>query len=72
MPERKPARLVAGLTEIALNLVRLKSPIQRVHIEKFTEDMAVSGEKIQNQLGFQPQYDLRQGWQETVQHILNA
>ena len=63
----KPARLAAGLVEFALNLVRIKSPIQRVHIDKFTEDVAVSGEKIQTQLGFQPRFDLRQGWQETVQ-----
>ena len=68
----KPARLAAGLAEFALNLVRIKSPIQRVHIDKFTEDVAVSGEKIQIQLGFQPRYDLRQGWQETFQNLITS
>ena len=65
----KPARLAAGLAEFALNVIGIKSPIQRVHVEKLTEDMAVSGEKIQKQLGFQPRYDLQQGWKETIQHL---
>ena len=62
----KPARLAAGLAKFVMNLIGVDTRIQRSHVEKLTEDIAVSGEKIQNQLGFQPRYDLQQGWKETV------
>jgi hypothetical protein len=35
-------------------------------IDKLSEDVAVSSEKIRRELGFIPQFDLRRGWQETV------
>ena len=68
----KPTRLAAGLAECGLNLIGVDSPVQRAHVDKLTEDIAVSGEKIQSQLGFQPRYNLRNGWQETVQNLKNA
>ena len=68
----KPVWLAAGVAEFALKLIGNKSPIQRTHVEKLIEDRAVSGEKIQKQLGFQPRYDLQQGWKETIQHSRNA
>jgi nucleoside-diphosphate-sugar epimerase len=38
-------------------------------IEKYMEDIAVDGSRIQKELGFVPQYDLRTGWEETVKEM---
>lgn len=65
-----PVRLAVSLTESCLNLCGIDSPIKRIHVDKLIEDVAVSGERIQKLLGFQPRYDLAQGWKETIQHIV--
>ena len=62
----RPTRFAAGLLEDGLRAVGKKSPINRATIDKLTEDIAVSGDKIQRELGFQPLYDLRAGWLQTV------
>lgn len=62
----RPARIAAGLLEDGLRVVGKKSPINRAMIDKLTEDIAVSGDKIQRELGFQPRYDLQAGWLQTV------
>jgi UDP-glucose 4-epimerase len=41
----------------------------RAMIEKYMEDIAVDGSRIQKELGFVPQYDLRTGWEETVKEM---
>ena len=64
-----PARFMAGLMEDTLRLVGRKSPIGRDTIDKYTEDIAVSSQRIQTELGFKPQYDLQTGWQERVQEM---
>jgi UDP-glucose 4-epimerase len=64
-----PAQFIAGLMEDTFRLVGRKSPIGRETIDKYTEDIAVSGQRIQTELGFKPQYDLRSGWRETVQEM---
>ena len=46
-----------------------RAPINRAMVEKYTEDIAVSGEKICTLLGFRPEYDLVSGWQETLQEM---
>jgi len=50
-------------------MIGFKSPISRATIDKYTEDIAVSSQRIQNELGFKPQYDLRSGWHETIQEM---
>jgi UDP-glucose 4-epimerase len=64
-----PARFLAGLIEDAFRLVGQKSPISRETIDKYTEDIAVSSQRIQTELGFKPQFDLLTGWRETVQEL---
>lgn len=64
-----PVRLMAGFIEDGLRLIGKKSPVGRATVDKFIEDIAVSGEKIQQQLGFHPHYDLRAGWQETIERM---
>lgn len=65
----RPVRVVAGLLEDGLRVVGKKSPVNRATIDKLTEDIAVSGEKMQRELGFRARYDLQAGWEETIKHI---
>lgn len=65
----RPVRLVAGLLEDGFGLAGKKSPVNRATIDKLTEDIAVSGEKIQRRLGFQPRFNLQDGWRQTVEHM---
>ena len=65
----RPVRFVVSLLEDGVKLFGCKSPIARATIDKFSEDIAVDSSRIQNELGFRPQYDLHKGWQETVQEM---
>ena len=65
----KPVRWAAGLLEDAARVIGRQSPIARATIDKYTEDIAVSGDKIRCLLGFNPQYDLMSGWRETVEDM---
>jgi nucleoside-diphosphate-sugar epimerase len=40
--------------------------ILRARIDKYTDDVAVDSRRIQNELGFVPQYNLSAGWKEAV------
>jgi UDP-glucose 4-epimerase len=64
-----PVRLAAGILEDAGRMIGFKSPISRATIDKYTEDIAVSSQRIQTELGFKPQFDLESGWRETIQEI---
>jgi nucleoside-diphosphate-sugar epimerase len=65
-------RLGAGVFEDTARLVGRKSPVGRASIDKYTEDVAVSSQRIQTELGFMPQFDLTRGWQETVNEMRQA
>ena len=65
----RPVRWAAGLVEEAARLMGCQSLLVRATIDKYTEDIAVSGEKICRLLGFRPQYDLASGWRETVEDM---
>lgn len=67
-----PARLAVCFLEDAMRLFGRKSSIGRATIDKYTEDIAVEGKRIQNELGFVPQYDLASGWRETVRDMREA
>lgn len=67
-----PVRWVVGLLEDVARVVGCPSPIGRATIDKYTEDIAVSGDKIRRLLGFCPQYDLASGWCETVEDMRQA
>ena len=64
-----PARFSAGLMEDTFRLVGRNSPISRDTIDKYTEDIAVDSQLIQRELGFKPEFDLKTGWQETVEEM---
>ena len=61
-------RVLAGGKSIAdrVGFSRFPSPML---VDKLTEDMAVSGDKIKRDLGYVPQYDLRSGWKQTLNEI---
>ena len=76
--KRKPPRfaLPAGMVRVALatfeaafKMTRRQPPVSRSMLDKYLEDVAVDGSRIQHELGFVPEYDLRKGWRETVSEM---
>jgi len=61
-----PTRTLIGLIEKGSHAIGLKTQVTREMIDKYTEDIAVDGSLIQQELGFVPQYDLKTGWEETI------
>jgi len=60
---------MAGLIEDSFRLVGRKFPIGRDTIDKYTEDITVDSQLIERELGFKPEFDLKSGWQETVEEM---
>jgi hypothetical protein len=54
------------MIEDVLGVFGKGSPVGRATIDKFVEDVAVSGDRAQRELGFRPQWDLTRSWRETV------
>ncbi|HEX6099709.1 MAG TPA: NAD-dependent epimerase/dehydratase family protein [Thermoanaerobaculia bacterium] len=61
-----PIRLGVGLVEGVARLAHIRPPVTRALLDKYLEDVAVRGDKIQRELGFVPAYDLRRGWADAV------
>ncbi|HET8772647.1 MAG TPA: NAD-dependent epimerase/dehydratase family protein [Thermoanaerobaculia bacterium] len=57
-----PIRLAIGATESLARLAHIRPPVTRALLDKYLEDVAVSGDRIRQTLGFEPVYDLRAGW----------
>src|SRR5690625_88766 len=55
--------------EKTLGLVGIRSPIGPSLVDKLTEDMAADGSRLQRELGFQPKYSLKDGWQATIAEL---
>jgi nucleoside-diphosphate-sugar epimerase len=64
-----PARLAVAVLEDSGRLAGHESPIGRETINKYTEDIAVDGGRMQSELGFVPQFDLQTGWRETIKEM---
>lgn len=64
-----PVRIAAGILEDAVRLIGFRSPISRATIDKYLEDIAVEGRRVQTEFGFVPQYDLQAGWRNTVSEM---
>jgi nucleoside-diphosphate-sugar epimerase len=64
-----PVRCLAGLLEDCARVCGLHSPIVRMTVDKYTEDVAVDGRRFCMQIGFVPQYNLAAGWRETVSEM---
>ena len=64
-----PIRFAAGLIEDTARLFGCRLAVGRATIDKYIEDIAVSSERIQSELGFRACYDLKAGWAETVEEM---
>jgi UDP-glucose 4-epimerase len=64
-----PVRRILGFIEDAFTLFGQKAPIGRFTVDKLIEDLAVSGDRITKELGYQPQFDLEAGWKNCIQRI---
>jgi UDP-glucose 4-epimerase len=67
-----PTRALIDVMEKWSHALGLKPPITREMIDKYSEDVAVEGRRIQAELGFVPQYDLATGWREAVLEMRQA
>jgi len=64
-----PVRWAVGILEDLMHMIGYQPFIDRDIIDKYTEDIAVDSQRIQTELGFKPQFDLKTGWRETIQEM---
>ncbi len=62
----RPVILGVDMLDRVTSPLGIKLSINRAMLEKYTEDIAVSSQRIQTELGFKPQYDLVSGWREVA------
>lgn len=60
------ARSAAGVAEFGAKRIGRRPSFTRAAVNTFTGDMAVSGDRIQKELGFTPEYGLERGWAEVI------
>jgi nucleoside-diphosphate-sugar epimerase len=53
--------------ELVFRALGRRPPVSRQTLEKYLEDVAVSGDTIRKELGFSPEWDLDRGWRETIE-----
>jgi len=63
------ARALAGFAEVTAGRFGVSLPLNRARIDKYTEDVAVEGRRIQCELGFTPRFDLARGWEDAVREM---
>jgi UDP-glucose 4-epimerase len=64
-----PLRTTAEIMDKGARMLSLRPSGFRSALDKYTEDMAVDGQKIQDEIGFRPEHDLLSGWKETVEEM---
>jgi nucleoside-diphosphate-sugar epimerase len=64
------ARACAPVLDSGLSLAG-RTGIAGPLVEKLVEDMAVDGRRIQDELGFRPRFDLRNGWEATIPRLIH-
>lgn len=62
-------KLVVHLADAIARLARQSSPGFKEALIKYCEDVAVDGSRIMRELEFRPEYDLLEGWKETIQEM---
>jgi UDP-glucose 4-epimerase len=72
---RQPPRLSVPLPAARVAVSAIESlcagvghtpPVTRATLGKYTEEIAVRGDRIRDELGFTPRVDLRDGWRRTI------
>ena len=61
-----PLRTAIKIVDKGARLLGLGTAGFKNIVDKYTEDLAVDGQRIQDEVGFKPRYDLLSGWKETV------
>lgn len=64
-----PLRTCAEIVDKGARLLGLRFPGFCGALDKYTEDLAVDGHRIQDEIGFRPKYDLLSGWKETIEEM---
>lgn len=64
-----PLRSSVSILDNGARLLGLRFPGFRDALDKYTEDMAIDGHRIQEEIGFKPKYDLLSGWKETIEEM---
>jgi UDP-glucose 4-epimerase len=62
-------RALVGFAERTAGRLGVSLPLNRSRIDKYTEDVAVEGCRIQRELGFKPRFDLARGWADAVREM---
>ena len=60
-------RIMVTMAEKVARYLGSRAPITRTVIDKYVEDIAVESQRITDELGFAPIYDLEKGWLETLE-----
>ena len=60
------ARVAISVFEGVCRLCAKTPPVTQAALQKYTEDVAVSGQRIKDELGFEPRWSLAKGWQKTI------
>ncbi len=63
------ARMGAGMMEFIGNMCGKRSLNFKSMIEKYTEDVAVSGKRFETEVGFEPEYYLSAGWCDAIKEM---
>lgn len=61
------AKAAVRIAEAPFRVAGVRPPVSRATIEKYLEDIAVSGEAFQSHCGFAAGWNLEDGWRETVE-----
>ena len=64
-----PVRFLAGVVEDLFHFAGRRPPIARATVDKLVESLAVSSEKFRREMDFLPEFDLAEGWQNTIKHL---
>lgn len=63
------ARAAVTVGERLFRTIGRRSPVAAATIDKYTESVAVSGERIRRELQFEPRWTLASGWKHTVEQM---
>ena len=65
----RPALGAVRAMESFSRMLALTPPLSVASLLKYSEDVAVEGWRIQRELGFDPRFDLRRGWQVAIEQL---
>ena len=64
-----PVRVGVNLADRIGSLLGISSVRLKSALSKYCEDIAVDGSRIMHELGFRPEYDIWEGWKETIKEM---